>query len=79
MARPTTPAEADAQAMQVQTITNFVLSQQVRHGALMDALSHGSFGGDADGNGYHDETTGEWIEYMRYGVDAYDSGKGMAP
>lgn len=78
MARPTTPAEAEADAMANQRIADIALSAFVRHGPLMDALQSGSFGGDVTTGGFYNDDD-EWVEYMRYGIDAYDSGKGMAP
>lgn len=77
--KPTTAAEAEASALQVQTIANFVLSQVVRHGPLHQSLNFDSFGGDADMDGEYDDTTGEWRGYLLADTDAMDGGNGLAP
>lgn len=72
------PPESEESLRRTATV-DVALQQMLRQGNILRALQSSSYSGEESSNGQYDDGTGEWVEYLRYDVDAYNSGKGMAP
>lgn len=70
--------EEQAMLQRVETV-DVALQQGARVGGIVRGLQSGSYPNEESGNGYYDDDTNEWHGYLRYDIDAYNSGKGMAP